>query len=128
MYQRLSKRVNTAREDGFTLIELLIVIVILGILAGIVVFAVGTATTDSKLSACKADKKTLSTALEAYKAKKGVYPADADTALLASADGGPYLQKWPGGEDYTFTVAASSKTITVGNGSVNDAPSGCAAA
>ena len=84
MYARLSKRVHTAREDGFTLIELLIVIVILGILAGIVVFAVGTATSDSKASACKADKKTVVTAVEAYKAKKGVYPTQA--LLTSGAD------------------------------------------
>ena len=35
-------------ERGFTLVELLIVIVILGILAGIVVFAVGNITTNAK--------------------------------------------------------------------------------
>lgn len=128
MYQRLSKRVSTAREDGFTLIELLIVIVILGILAGIVVFAVGTATSDSKLNACKADKKTIETALEAYKAKKGTYPADAEAELIvnSASAGGPYLQKWPWpNEDYDFTVTTLTKTITVGNGSVNSKPTGC---
>lgn len=42
---RLTKRMNSTtqqrNEAGFTLIELLIVIVILGILAGIAIFAVG---------------------------------------------------------------------------------------
>jgi general secretion pathway protein G len=62
-------------EQGFTLVELLIVIVILGILAGIVVFAVGNLTSNAKTNACGTEKSTISTALEAYKAQNGAYPA-----------------------------------------------------
>jgi prepilin-type N-terminal cleavage/methylation domain-containing protein len=58
------------RDDGFSLIELLVVIVILGILAGIVVFAVGGITDKGQDSACKADYKTIQTAEEAYFAKQ----------------------------------------------------------
>ena len=52
-------RSRSPAEMGFTLIELLIVIAVLGILAGIVLFAVGRATSDSQASACAADRKTL---------------------------------------------------------------------
>lgn len=111
------QRIRTARESGFTLIELLIVIVVLGILAAIVVFAVGTATSDSKLSACKADKKTLTVALEAYKANTGAYPSavqnSTSNALLVPG----YMKTWPGSADgttTTFSVAASTGAITVG--------------
>ena len=55
-------------EKGFTLIELLIVVVILGILAGVVVFAVGNFTVKAKASACGTEKTTLMTAVEAYRA------------------------------------------------------------
>jgi prepilin-type N-terminal cleavage/methylation domain-containing protein len=65
-------------ERGFTLVELLIVIVILGILAGIVVFAVGNLTSNAKTNACGTEKATISTALEAYKANTGAYPTAAD--------------------------------------------------
>lgn len=109
MYARLSKRVSTAREDGFTLIELLIVIVILGILAGIVVFAVGTARSDSVTSACKADKKTVATAAEAAKAKTGRYPAD----IPALVSGG-YIKSAPPTDNYTITYTLSDGTLTVG--------------
>jgi len=63
------------REQGFTLAELLVVVVILGILAAVVVFAVGNSTDNAKASACDAERSTLETAIEAYRAQTGDYPA-----------------------------------------------------
>jgi general secretion pathway protein G len=65
------KRIREAKknESGFTLIELLIVIVILGVLAGIVVFAVGGINDTSKASACKSDVKNVEIAQEAFYAQ-----------------------------------------------------------
>jgi prepilin-type N-terminal cleavage/methylation domain-containing protein len=60
-------------ESGFTLIELLIVIVILGVLAGVVVFAIGGITDRGNTAACKADSKTIEVAQEAYYAKNTAY-------------------------------------------------------
>ena len=62
------------KDGGFTLIELLIVIVILGILATVVVFAVGGITDRGQDSACDTDRATLEVAVEAYFAKKNAYP------------------------------------------------------
>ncbi len=53
-------------EDGFTLIELLIVIIVLGILAGIVVFGVATFRADANSAACKANGKSVEIAAAAY--------------------------------------------------------------
>src|SRR5204863_3900204 len=69
-------------ERGFTLVELLIVIVILGILAGIVVFAVGNLTSSAKSNSCATEKSTIITADEAYKAQTGSYTDT--TGLVAS--------------------------------------------
>jgi general secretion pathway protein G len=69
-------------ERGFTLIELMIVIVILGILAGVVIFATAGITDRGNVAACKTDLKTIEVAVEAYRAKNGDYPAD----LLILAD------------------------------------------
>lgn len=51
---------------GFTLIELLIVIVIIGLLATIVAFAVRGVSDDADATACSADARTLGTAIEGY--------------------------------------------------------------
>ena len=77
------RQARELRDEGFTLIELLIVIVVLGILAGIVVFGVGTFRNDSKVAACKADVKTVSVAVDAWNAKMGTfnYP-DAGGSLI----------------------------------------------
>jgi prepilin-type N-terminal cleavage/methylation domain-containing protein len=81
--------VEEKQDKGFTLVELLIVIVILGILATVTVFAVRGITDQGKASTCKADSKTLQTAYEAYVAQYGgasipVSPA----AIPASASPG----------------------------------------
>jgi prepilin-type N-terminal cleavage/methylation domain-containing protein len=78
-------------ERGFTMVELLIVIVILGIVTAIVVFAVGNTTGSAQANGCATEKSTISDALEAYKAQTGVYPAASggNTAmdLLTGANG-----------------------------------------
>ena len=70
---------SSKKDKGFTLVELLIVIVILGILATVTVFAVRGITDKGKTSACTADQNTLQTGLEAYYAQNGnaVIPTEA---------------------------------------------------
>ena len=68
---------ETKQDKGFTLVELLIVIVILGILATVTVFAVTGITTRGKDSACKSDVKTIQTAEEAYNANTEGYGTEA---------------------------------------------------
>ena len=68
----MSQRLRAIRrsDSGFTLTELLIVIVILGVLTGIVVFAVGAVTDGGEVAACKADKRSVEVAVEAYRGKR----------------------------------------------------------
>ena len=63
--------VTEKQDKGFTLVELLIVIVILGILATVTVFAVRGITDQGQDSACAADQKTLEVAVEAWYAQNG---------------------------------------------------------
>jgi prepilin-type N-terminal cleavage/methylation domain-containing protein len=53
-------------DEGFTLVELLIVIVILGVLAAVTVFAVRGITAEAEETTCDAEKRALETAVYAY--------------------------------------------------------------
>jgi len=103
MLQRL--RTAGADDQGFTLVELLIVIVILGVLAGIVVFGVARFRSDSQTAACKADVATVNTADDAYDAATGAYPDD-----IAALVAGKYLKAAPASGAYSFD--ATTKTAT----------------
>src|SRR4051794_35316435 len=104
--QRMIKRAR--EEGGFTLIELMIVIVILGILAGIVLFAVGGITDRGTNAACKTDVSTIQTGVEAYFAKNGKYPPDLVPSLTDPA--GDQFLKW----DSSFT--GTNSAIDAGSG------------
>ena len=82
-----SMRKRHAHEGGFTLIELLIVIVILGVLSAVVVFAVGGISSKGNQAACNADSKSVETAQEAYyadaKLGNGVYAANVAALVTA---------------------------------------------
>jgi len=84
-------------EGGFTLIELLIVIVVLGILAGIVVFGVGTFRQDATDAAKAADCKSVEVAAEAFNAKTGSYPGTLAPLLPGGATVKGYLKAAPAG-------------------------------
>ena len=99
--ERLRDRREKGGEGGFTLIELLIVIVILGILAAIVVFAVQNLTSQSAKASCGSDFKTVETALETYKAQVGHYPQIGNVAVVGppayAATAGDNWAPTPGG-------------------------------
>jgi general secretion pathway protein G len=115
------------QEEGFTLIELMIVIVILGVLAGIVIFAVGGIQDTGNLAACKSDVKTVDVAVEAYQAKHGVgqYPPDLDPTLTTGND--RFLRAQPGLVGNTLTNASGGYVVTYdpNTGDVTSNMAGC---
>jgi general secretion pathway protein G len=112
-------RIHEARKNqsGFTLIELLMVIVILGILSGIVVFAVKGIQDRGDAAACKSEVKTIAVAEEANYAQKGSY---ADLAGLVTNG---FLR--PGTPKYVASASASDGSLTLI--AVPAPPSGCVA-
>lgn len=107
---------KSVAEKGFTLIELLVVIVILGILAAVVVFAVGGITDKGQKASCLAEANTVRTAAESYAAQNNNAYA-ADGAALKAAK---FLSNTPTLVTYTgtgtgFTLAwAGACTTTAG--------------
>ncbi|GAA1154425.1 prepilin-type N-terminal cleavage/methylation domain-containing protein [Kribbella jejuensis] len=111
-------RIHEARrnQSGFTLIELLMVIVILGILSGIVVFAVKGIQDRGDLAACKSEVKTIAVAEEANYAQKGAY---ADLGGLVTNG---FLR--PGTPKYVASADGTTGALTMAAAGV---PTGCAA-
>lgn len=110
MYKKL--RAARENESGFTLIELLIVIVILGVLAGIVVFAVGGINDTSKASACKSDYKNVEIASESYYANANPHAYAASIDALVTAK---FLREAPSttnGYTITYTQADGAAHAT----------------
>lgn len=93
------------RQQGFTLIELLITLLILSILVSIVVMTMEVTKSKAQQAACKANLKTIHTAVVEYQSEhKGANPPDLDTLLTVVPPAhpgeeptGPYLKpsfKW----------------------------------
>lgn len=106
------------KQSGFTIVELLIVIVIIGILAGLVITTFVGIQARARDSERQTDINAIQKQVEAYYADKGAYPTAANLNLLA----------WRSGNNVKLDVkaladpsAATTQSLsgTVPNGTTN---------
>src|SRR5438477_287684 len=115
----IQRQRRTQGDSGFTLIELLIVIVILGVLAAIVVFAVGNTRGEAEQNACATNAKSVQLSAESVRTHDNAYPTTANSDYLTQAEHGGLLKTWPDGITYTsdgtnYTIAGDKCTAITG--------------
>ncbi len=90
------KRNLLKRDEGFTLIELMVVIVILGILAGLIVPRIMGRPEEARRMKARVQMESIETALKLYKLDNGVYPSTEQglQALVEAPTVGTLPKKW----------------------------------
>lgn len=116
------RRIHRAR--GFTLLELLVVVVIIGLLAGLVAPRYFDSVSKSKTKIAKAQIESLDKALDQYRLDVGTYPSAEQglAALNVQPSGlikwqGPYLKKTlpldPWDNAYLYVLQAGASSIDI---------------
>jgi general secretion pathway protein G len=105
-----------SKRSGFTLIEIILVVVIIGILAGIAIPKLGGKSEKAMIAQAQANITALSMAVQEYEIMNGEYPASLD-ALLDESKGGPFMEKKtiptdPWGNPYQYAAPGSHNTHT----------------
>ncbi len=83
-------------QKGFTLIEIMVVVIILGLLAGLVLPRIMGQEETAKIEAAKVQIRSLENALDAFKLDNGFYPATDQglDALIRKPEAGRVPSKW----------------------------------
>jgi general secretion pathway protein G len=116
--QRLQQRIQAARkvDGGFTLIELLIVIVILGVLAGVVVFSVQAISDRGNKAACNTDLRSIESAAAGYYADhNNTWPTVGGTTNDWTPLVPAYLKE-PPNSTHTYSINTTTGVVTANPG------------
>lgn len=83
-------------QKGFTLIEIMVVVIILGLLAGLVLPRIMGQEDKARVEAAKVQIRSLESALDAYKLDNGFYPTTDQgfDALIKKPESGRVPTKW----------------------------------
>jgi general secretion pathway protein G len=123
--------IHIRSQGGLTLIELMVVLVILGLLAGLVFQRFTPQIDKAKEQTAITQMEILGLALDNYRLDVGAYPDSLEELVNSSADGwrGPYLKKNripddPWGNPYTYEVVEDGGDYRIsstagGKGSIN---------
>ena len=110
----MSARIRPLRattQGGFTLIEILLVVIIIGILAGLAIPRFAGRTRDAEVAAARTDVDRISTAISLYELDNGEYPRALQDLVQEPAHArnwrGPYFERAavprdPWGQEYVY--------------------------
>ncbi|MCX7817891.1 MAG: type II secretion system major pseudopilin GspG [Kiritimatiellae bacterium] len=93
---KANHRPNRRRKSGFTLIEILLVVVIIGILAGIALPKLSGHTRRAEITRARAEIENIGTALAQYEMDMGEFPRSLQELVTSPGSdrwNGPYLTK-----------------------------------
>ncbi len=105
---------------GFTLVEVMLVIVIIGIMAGIALPKLSGKTKKAQISKAKQEISNLGLALDLYEVDNGAYPSSLNGLVSKPGNAlnwdGPYMKKGkvpkdPWGKDYQYSASGGSYEI-----------------
>ena len=108
--QRAGQTMERAARAGFTLIEIMLVVVIIGLLAGIVSVSIPKYLEKARHNKAKADIDGIGVAIQTYYMENGKNPDNLDSLVQGDE---PYLEKGipkdPWGNDYQYTYPSAHK-------------------
>lgn len=115
MNESVFRQLRRASRDGFTLIEILLVVVIIGILAGVAVPKLAGRVDQARISAAKQSISAIESAIDLYEMDNGRFP-DSLQNLVDESKGQAYLKKAeqlndPWGTQFQYTKSVSSYSI-----------------
>ncbi len=116
--ESVARRRGVELEPGFTLIELLIVIVVLGILAATVIFALTGVTGQSAQAACQSDAKSYEIAAAAYQnSPQNTSNTQATTTaqLTGTQYDGPFLHAAANNTAYVVVMGGDTSPLPDGD-------------
>jgi general secretion pathway protein G len=101
-------RSSDPRRAGFSLIEVMIVVVIIGLLAGVVTYATTSYMDKAKRQKARSDIATYSGAVDAFYLDKGRFPTNQEGLKILVPEFVKLLQNDPWGRPYLFVQPGKS--------------------
>jgi len=129
MFFKKSTQTNRRYDHGFTLVEIMVVVVIIGLLAGLVGPKLFRNLEKANRETAKTQMSNLKTTLSTYRLDMGRYPDSLNCLISSCGEGwaGPYLDgteipldPWKG--EYQYDVQDNGKAFTLTSSAGGDEP------